>query len=267
MAVEKRSLIVGNWKMNGLSASAAQVSTLVDWLDSTKPGDSAEAAESAMVGGIVICPPATLLSEFSEILADSAIMLGGQDCHTAASGAYTGDISAEMLADAGAEWVILGHSERRTGHGESNDIVSQKLVAALQAGLRVIVCVGEDEAERADGEALNIVSSQLTESLPDIVAANQLAIAYEPVWAIGGDVTAGPDDIGNMHGFIHSRLLAILGADGADVPVLYGGSVKPDNAAEVLAIKGVDGLLVGGASLEAADFLRIIECGFTPDPA
>jgi triosephosphate isomerase len=205
---------------------------------------------------LLICPPATLLAILGEAIAGSSIRLGGQDCHAAAKGAHTGEISAEMLKDAGCSHVIVGHSERRSDHGESDVVVRAKAQAARRAGLVAIVCVGESEAERIAGKALDVVARQLAGSIPPGLGAADLVVAYEPVWAIGTGRTPTLQDVGEMHGHIRRRLVDSI-ADAAAVRILYGGSVKPSNAGELLAVADVDGALVGGASLVAGDFWAI----------
>ena len=242
----RRPLIAGNWKMNGRSVS-------VDELDRILEGFGPELSSKI---DLLVCPPFTLIEEFAATAKGSKVMIGGQDCHPEASGAHTGDISAEMLADAGAKAVIVGHSERRAEHGENDALVRAKAEAAFRAGLLPIVCVGETRAEREAKQTLDIISRQLAGSLPD--SSREIAVAYEPVWAIGSGVTPTPADIGEVHGFIRSAISARFGgAVGAATRILYGGSVKPDNAASLLAGSDVDGALVGGASLKAADFLGI----------
>ncbi|MEM9168345.1 MAG: triose-phosphate isomerase [Pseudomonadota bacterium] len=231
-------LIAGNWKMNGLAASTAEVDTLVAMLDGAAPAGRA----------VVICPPATLLAALSAHLAGAPVETGGQDCHVSASGAHTGDVSAEMLKDAGGSYVIVGHSERRADHGETDALVRAKAEAARRAGLTPIVCVGETKDQREAGDAETVVRGQLAGSLPE--GAGPLVVAYEPVWAIGTGLTPTTDDIAAMHA-------TIRGVVGAGVLILYGGSVKPANASEILAGDNVDGALVGGASLKAADFYAI----------
>ena len=206
---------------------------------------------------MLICPPATLISRAVEA-AGGELPIGGQDCHAAISGAYTGDISAEMLADAGAVAVIVGHSERREYHGESDGAVAAKAEAAWRAGLSAIICVGESEAERDAGRALDVVGAQIAASVPATARAANTAVAYEPVWAIGTGRTPTLAEIAEMHGHIRAGLKARLGDEGAGVRILYGGSVKPSNAAEILAVVDVSGALVGGASLKAADFIQIV---------
>lgn len=244
----RRRLIAGNWKMNGLLASRAEIEALAAALAGRAP-----AAE------VAVCPPATLIASFAPLLGGTRILLGGQDCHPEASGAFTGDISAAMLKDAGASLVILGHSERRQLHGETSELIARKVAAAQGAGLAVILCVGETQAERDAGRAAAVVAEQLARSIPEGARAEALTIAYEPVWAIGTGRIAGAGDIAEMHAHIRKRLAARFGADGEAVGVLYGGSVKPDNARETLAVAHVDGALVGGASLKAKDFLAIID--------
>ena len=239
-----RPLVAGNWKMHGLAASAAELEKVI--------------AGSAGLGcDLMICPPATLIARFAAVAAGSAVMIGAQDCHAEASGAHTGDIAAEMLADAGARAVIVGHSERRADHHETDAQVRAKAMAAWRAGLTAIVCVGEQRAEREDGKTLKVVGSQLDGSMPDGAAAANLVVAYEPVWAIGTGLTPTPADVAEVHGFIRGRLSARFAGEGAGIRILYGGSVKPANAQELLHVEHVNGALVGGASLKASDFLGI----------
>ncbi|MGP1356007.1 triose-phosphate isomerase [Roseicyclus sp.] len=239
-------LAAGNWKMNGLSADLAEI----DALAAAHPDPRSE---------VLICPPATLVAAMAARTDGTAIAVGGQSCHPAASGAHTGDVSAAMLADAGATYVIVGHSERRADHGESDDDVRAQARAALEAGLKVIVCVGETEAQRDASNTLDIISGQLAGSVPDLVTGESLVIAYEPVWAIGTGRTPTTDQIGEVHDFIRARLEARFGTGvGRSVRILYGGSVKPGNATEIFAVSNVDGALVGGASLKASDFGGII---------
>ena len=242
-----RPLIAGNWKMNGLSQALEQARALAAGLESHPPA-----------ARVAICPPATLLHRLSEALEGTTVLTGGQDCHVKTSGAHTGDVSAAMLADAGAALVILGHSERRDDHGETSALVAAKVETALAEGLEPIVCVGESLAQREAGSALEIVTCQVRDSLPASLAGVAFAVAYEPIWAIGTGRTATVDDIAQMHAAIRAQLVAAFGQHGATVPILYGGSVKPDNAAEILRTPEVGGALVGGASLKAADFLAII---------
>lgn len=240
-------LIAGNWKMNGLGASLAEVTTLAESLKS-------EPAKAR----VAICPPATLIERAARIARGSAVEVGGQDCRAEAAGACTGDVAAEMIADCGAGLVILGHSERRSGYGESDALVCAKVQAAIRAGLEPIVCVGETLEERRAGRAVSVVQSQVTLSLPDDLHDKRFSVAYEPVWAIGSGLTPSLAEIGEVHQAIRATLLARFGDAGRAVPILYGGSVKPANAAEILAVQDVGGALVGGASLKAADFLGII---------
>jgi len=249
MAV-RRPLIAGNWKMHGFSAS-------VDELDRMLAGFGEEMSEKI---DLLVCPPFTLIEEFAATAKGSKVMIGAQDCHPKPSGAHTGDISAEMLADAGAKAVIVGHSERRADHGEDDGLVRAKASAAFRAGLIAVVCVGETRTEREAGETLAVVSRQLEGSVPDGAGAERLVIAYEPVWAIGTGLTPTPDDVAEVHGLIRSALSARFGAAiGGATRILYGGSVKPDNAALLLKASDVDGALVGGASLKAGDFLTIVK--------
>ena len=240
-----RPYIVGNWKMNGTRATLSEARA-IDRGAARHPG--------VKVG---IAPPATLISLMSEAV--DTIRLGGQDCHQVGSGAFTGDISAAMLADVGAKFVIVGHSERRAGHGETDAIVRAKAEAAMAAGLSVIVCVGETEAERDAGLAEAVVTKQLAGSVPaDATLAAQVTVAYEPVWAIGTGRVPSVDDVSAMHRAIRAQLLALFGEDGAGVRILYGGSVNSGNAVELLHCDEVGGALVGGASLTAESFLAIV---------
>ncbi|MEC7732805.1 MAG: triose-phosphate isomerase [Pseudomonadota bacterium] len=212
---------------------------------------------------VAVCVPATLVHRLSTMKFGAKIMTGGQDCHGAQKGAHTGDVSADMLKDAGAKWVIVGHSERRAevkrgGHGETSKLVREKVLAAQMAGLRSIVCVGETLAERKSGDTLKVVGAQLRQSLPDTCSAGDIVIAYEPVWAIGSGLTPSVEQIGAVHAHIRKALTRRFGDAGAAMRILYGGSVKPSNAAELMAIANVNGALVGGASLKAADFSGII---------
>ncbi len=245
-----KKLIVGNWKMNGLRQSAA---SLVDGILTGVAGGAARDAAD-----VVLCPPATLLAATVEQVGGSAVAVGAQDCHFAASGAFTGDVSAEMIADSGARYVILGHSERRGGHGESDQAVRAKVETALAGGLIPIVCVGESAEQRRAGEALEVIEHQLSASLPDLGEGQTLVVAYEPIWAIGTGDSATPADVATVHAFIREELAARFEEAGSRMRILYGGSVKPDNAAELLATDNVDGALVGGASLKPEDFLGII---------
>ena len=233
--------------MNGLRAQLAELRALSDAL-----------ARRPAAGRVGVCPPATLIHRAAEVLSGSRVDLGAQDCRAEAAGAFTGDLSAEMLADAGARLVILGHSERRRGHGESNTLIAGKVAASLRAGLEPIICVGERLEERRAGETRTVVLAQVRGSLPIELARRAFMIAYEPVWAIGSGLTPSLAEIEEAHAAIRGELLARLGSEGERAPILYGGSVKPGNAAAVLAVAEVGGALVGGASLKASDFLGII---------
>lgn len=246
----RKPVVAGNWKMNGLRNSKREVSALVRKLKSKSFKPRCE---------VLVCPPATILTHLRETAKGSAVKMGAQDCHWNETGAHTGDLSAEMLKDAGAGSVIVGHSERRADHGETDRIVNAKARAAHRAGLTAIICVGESEAERKAGRTLRVVGGQLKGSLPVGANAKNTVIAYEPVWAIGTGLTPTPDDVAEVHGYIRKRASALLGdEEGARIRILYGGSVKPGNAAELMAVDNVDGALVGGASLKAADFLGIV---------
>lgn len=241
-----RPLVAGNWKMNGLTAQLAEAQSVRDGLGAPPAVD------------VMICPPATLITPLMGTLKGSGVLVGGQDCHPEPCGAFTGDVSAEMLADAGATAVIVGHSERRAMHGELDRIVRTKAEAAHRAGLIAIVCVGETAGERAAGLTEEVVHRQLAHSLPDAATATNTVIAYEPVWAIGTGLTPTAADVARVHASIRERLQARFPGEGARIRILYGGSVKPSNAAELLAIDHVHGALVGGASLKASDFLGIV---------
>src|SRR5882757_6536477 len=242
-----RPLIAGNWKMNGLKSSQAEFEAML-----------AGAPEVATKADLLVCPPATLIAAFAEQARSSkTLAVGAQDCHPKPSGAHTGDISAEMLADAGATAIIVGHSERRADHGESDALVRQKAEAAWRAGLTAIVCIGETQAQRDSGQTLGICGGQLTGSLPDSATSANLVVAYEPVWAIGTGLTPTAGDVEQIHRFIRDLLVTRFKEEGARTRILYGGSVKPSNAAELMAVANVNGALVGGASLKAADFLAI----------
>lgn len=242
-----RPLIAGNWKMNGLKSALAEATAVRDAL-TPDPG----APE------VMICPPATLLAALADLAKTSPLAVGAQDCHHLASGAHTGDISAEMLRDAGATAVIVGHSERRADHGEIDRIVRDKASAAHRAGLTAIVCIGETRGQREAGLTLGVVGRQLAASLPDGASDTDTVIAYEPVWAIGTGLTPSTNDIVEVHTLIRKDLEARFGAAGNRIRILYGGSVKPSNAAELMALANVNGALVGGASLKAEDFLAIV---------
>ena len=241
-----RPLIAGNWKMNGLKASLAEFEAML-----------AGAGGVAAKADLLVCPPATLIAAFAEKARGSKVAVGAQDCHPEVSGAHTGDISAEMLGDAGASAIIVGHSERRADHGESEVLVRQKAEAVWRAGLTAIVCIGETQHQRDAGQTLHICGGQLNVSLPDQAKADNLVVAYEPVWAIGTGLTPTAGDVEQIHRFIRDLLVARFGGEGAKIRILYGGSVKPSNAAELMAVANVNGALVGGASLKAADFLAI----------
>lgn len=240
----RRKLAAGNWKMNGTKASLAEVAALI----AAHPDPKSE---------VLLCPPATLVAAMVATAAGK-IAVGGQDCHMKASGAHTGDIAAEMLADCGASHVILGHSERRADHGESSEMVAAKASAARAAGLVAVICVGETEAQRDAGETLALVGAQLAGSVPEGATAANTVIAYEPVWAIGTGRTPTLEQIAEVHDFLRAELVARFGAEGEGMRLLYGGSVKPSNATEIFATSNVDGALVGGASLKAADFGAIL---------
>lgn len=239
-----RPLIAGNWKMNGTAASLGELRAMSE-------------GSSGQVEALV-CLPATLISRAVDAIGDAALRIGGEDCHNAVSGAHTGDISAEMLADAGATHVIVGHSERRTDHGESDAGVAAKAEAAWRAGLVAIICIGETKAERQAGETLAVLSRQIAGSVPKEALAANTVIAYEPVWAIGTGLTPTIDDVAEAHAHIRRELGLLLGGEAGKMRILYGGSVKPSNATELLNVEHVDGALVGGASLKAVDFLGIV---------
>ena len=239
-------LIAGNWKMNGLGASLAEVEAL-----------RAALAEAAPACRVALCPPATLVERMART-AGQGIEVGGQDCRAETHGAFTGDVSAGMLKDAGATLVILGHSERRQGYGETDALVASKAEAAMASGLSPIICVGETLEQREAGRAVEIVRSQIMGSLPQSLAGRDFAVAYEPVWAIGTGLTPTLEQIEEVHRAVRAAMIERLGLAVAATPILYGGSVKPDNAREILAVPEVGGALVGGASLKAADFLGII---------
>jgi triosephosphate isomerase len=244
-----RPLVAGNWKMNGLKDAVREALTVADALSPSEDQSRAD---------VMICPPATLLATMTERLKGTRVLVGAQDCHPAAWGAHTGDLSAEMLRDAGASAVIVGHSERRADHGESDSIVRSKASAAHRGGLAAIVCIGETAGQRQAGLTLDIVRRQLSGSLPEGTSVTNTIVAYEPVWAIGTGLTPTTGDVAEVHRAIREALVARLGTAGSGVRVLYGGSVKPSNARELLSVADVDGALVGGASLKAEDFLAII---------
>jgi triosephosphate isomerase len=242
-----RPLIAGNWKMNGLSADLEQARLLAEAL----AGEPAAAR-------VALCPPATLVSRMAEALRGSEVLVGGQDCHAQAKGAFTGDISAEMLADAGAQLVILAHSERRAGYGETDDKARAKVLAALRGGLEPIICVGETLSEREAGRTLAVVETQVQMSLPEELQGTAFAVAYEPVWAIGTGHTPTLEQIEEVHVGIRDLLASRFGDSGRAAPILYGGSMNPKNAAEILKVAEVGGGLVGGASLKCEDFIQIV---------
>ncbi|UWQ57049.1 triose-phosphate isomerase [Leisingera caerulea] len=242
----RRKLAAGNWKMNGTGDSLGELAALAE----SHPGPAAD---------ILICPPATLLSRAADTARGSAVAIGGQDCHANASGAHTGDLSAAMLKDAGASAVILGHSERRADHGETDAQVCAKAEAAMAEGLTAVICIGETLAEREAGDTLKVAGTQLAGSVPASASGANTVIAYEPVWAIGTGKVPTLEQIAEVHDFLRAELTIRFGAETADsIRLLYGGSVKPSNAAEIFAVSNVDGALVGGASLKAADFSPII---------
>jgi triosephosphate isomerase (TIM) len=247
-AARLRPLVAGNWKMNGLAAALAEAERVQERLRD---------ASFAPAADVTICPPATLIAPLAHQAAGSRLKVGAQDCHWQEKGPHTGDVSAEMLKDAGATAVILGHSERRADHGERSSDVRRKVAAAQRAGLAALVCIGETAGERTAGLTLEVVARQLTDSLPDDAAAAGAAIAYEPVWAIGTGLTPSAADVAEVHAFVRRTLIARFGAPGEAMRLLYGGSVKPDNAAELMAVANVNGALVGGASLKADEFLGI----------
>ena len=239
-----RQLVAGNWKMNGVAASLGELAAL-------------KAALTSAPCDVLLCPPATLLAQAAAV-ADGAFAIGGQDCSPQDCGAFTGDISAAMLRDAGASAVILGHSERRQYHGESNALVADKTQAAWRAGLVAIICVGESDAEHEAGKSHPVCHNQISGSVPSTATAANTVIAYEPVWAIGTGKTPTSNEIAAMHAHLRRCLIEAVGAEGRGIKILYGGSVKPSNAAEILNLPEVNGALVGGASLKANDFLGII---------
>ncbi len=242
-----RPLVAGNWKMNGLRAGLAELTAI---------GQGYDAALKAKAD-LLICPPATLLREAALTALGSGVFVGAQDCHAAVSGAYTGDLSAEMIADAGATFVIVGHSERRQYHRETDQVVAEKARAAIRAGLTAIICVGETKDERESGKTLTVIGRQIDRSVPEDADLAKIVIAYEPVWAIGTGLTPTTADVAEVHAFIRKRLVRRLGKGAVSVRILYGGSVKPGNAKELMSVADVNGALVGGASLKAADFLAI----------
>ena len=242
----RRKLAAGNWKMNGLAANLIEIDTLTR----TNPEPQVD---------IVIAPPATLISSMVVQAADHPLQISGQDCHPNSSGAHTGDVSAAMIKDAGASYVITGHSERRADHNESDHDIRVKTKAALAEGLKVIICIGESLEDREAANTLQIIAGQLAGSLPDMITGENAVIAYEPIWAIGTGKVASLDQIGEVHNYIRTKLTSRYGDEvGNSIRILYGGSVKPDNAKDIFNTSNVDGALVGGASLKAADFGAII---------
>lgn len=240
-----KKLAAGNWKMNGSKAALAEVTALL-------------AAHPAPGCEMLLCPPATLISQMADVAKGTPLLVGGQDCHPKTQGAHTGDISADMLKDAGATHVILGHSERRTDHGETDALVRAKAEAVIEAGLIAVVCIGETESQRDAGQTLAVIGTQIDGSIPMGANAANLVVAYEPVWAIGTGRTPTIAEIAEVHSFLRGRLRGLIGNDAGGVRLLYGGSVKPSNASEIFAVPNVDGALVGGASLKAADFGAIV---------
>ena len=249
MANSPRPLVAGNWKMNGLKAQLAELTAM------------AKAYDPALQGKVdlLVCPPSLWIPAAVTELTGARIAIGAQDCHALPHGAHTGDISAPMIKDAGASHVIVGHSERRTDHGETSEMVKAKAEAAIAAGLVAIVCVGETQNERQSGLAKQIVGAQVERSLPKAAKASTVVIAYEPVWAIGTGLTPTAADVADMHGFIRQELERLAPGEGKGMAILYGGSVKPQNAAELMGVDNVNGALVGGASLKASDFMAIAE--------
>ena len=244
-----RPLVAGNWKMNGLTDSLVEAQGIAKGLAGPMAGAAAD---------VLICPPATLITKLADAVSGTRVAVGGQDCHAKASGAHTGDVSAEMLRDCGATTVIVGHSERRADHAESDAIVKAKAEAAHRAGLTAIVCVGETAAERQAGKTLDVVGRQLAGSMPEACRAADTIVAYEPVWAIGTGLTPTAADVAEVHAAMRAALAERFGAEGEEMRLLYGGSVKASNAKELMAVANVNGALVGGASLKADDFLGII---------
>lgn len=247
MTPNVKPIVAGNWKMNGLQNSLQEILSI-------NTGDHAGYDEKI---DMLLCVPTTILQLSAHLCASGKLNIGGQDCHAAESGAHTGDVSAEMLTDAGASHVIVGHSERRTDHGETDEMVREKAEAGNRAGLVSIVCIGETEKERKSGKTLDVLGEQLAGSMPEASAADKIIVAYEPVWAIGTGLVPSADDVAEAHVFIRETLTSRFGNEGAKMRILYGGSVKPGNAEELMGIANVDGALVGGASLKASDFLGI----------
>ncbi len=249
MTPDIKPLVAGNWKMNGARDQLDQLALMAQGFDE----------ELASKVDAVVCPPATLLYVTTTLSEDTPLMAGAQNCHSQPSGAHTGDISAEMIADCFGEFCIVGHSERRIDHGETDFHVAGKAAACWRADLTAIICIGETEAQYDAGEAERVLGQQLAMSVPEGATETDTIIAYEPVWAIGTGKTPSPDDIGSVHAFLREKLADRFGGHGERMRILYGGSVKPSNAAEILSVSNVDGALVGGASLKADDFLAICE--------
>ncbi|MEQ8559541.1 MAG: triose-phosphate isomerase [Henriciella sp.] len=247
-----RPLIAGNWKMNGVAGMLSVIEEVVNGLSERSDG-----------ADCLICPPATLLDRASRAARGSALKTGGQDCHAEPSGAHTGDISAEMIADAGGSYVILGHSERRADHNESSEMVASKAEAAARANLTPIICVGETLDEREAGQTLSVISGQIDNSIPETATDASFVVAYEPVWAIGTGKVATVEQVEEVHNAIRKQLVQRFGGSGSDVRILYGGSMKPGNAAELVSLENVNGGLIGGASLKASDFLSIYDAGIS----
>ena len=243
-----RPLVAGNWKMNGTTANLKEARLLASMLRDVK-----------LKCDVMLCPPSTLIYRARHILKGSRIRLAGQDCHAAVSGAHTGDLSADMLKDAGATSVIVGHSERRTNHKETDATVKAKAAAAQKAGLRAIICIGETLDERKGNKTLDVLTTQIKGSIPEGSTAANTVIAYEPVWAIGTGLTPTTKEVEEAHAHIRAELIKVMGEEGASTRILYGGSVKPSNAAELMGVANVNGALVGGASLKAVDFIGIIK--------
>ena len=248
MTPDVRPLVAGNWKMNGTRASLDQIKAIAEGVSRSGLPDKIDA---------LICPPATLLYVSTALATDSPLMIGAQDCHQEVSGAHTGDVSAEMIADCFGTHVIVGHSERRSDHAETDHLICAKAKAAHAAELTAIICIGETAGERDAGQTLDILKRQLAGSVPDEATAENTVIAYEPVWAIGTGVTPTAADVEKAHAFMRAELVKRFGGEGKKMRILYGGSVKPANAEELMGIANVDGALIGGASLKASDFLAI----------
>lgn len=243
-----KPLVAGNWKMNGTTSMLREPRLLAGMMRGVK-----------IKCDILVCPPATLLRRVKAVMKGSKVKVGGQDCHAASSGAHTGDVSAEMLKDAGATYVLVGHSERRTNHKETDATVQAKAQAAHRVGLMAVICVGETLDERKGGKTLDVLTTQLKGSIPEGTTAANAIIAYEPVWAIGSGLTPSTAEVAEAHTHIRTELSKIMGPEGPKTRILYGGSVKPGNAVELLGAANVNGALVGGASLKASDFIGIIK--------